>query len=508
MKYLVTSSEMKEYDNNTIERIGMPALVLMERAAMAVHQHILDMVRKFCTSGQTEKVYKILIAVGSGNNGADGLALARMLTEEGFEVTVVECGNIAHATENYMKQREILAYYDVQFLNNLDAVYDGYDFIVDSLLGVGLSRVVNGRYASMIAKLNQMHGVKIAIDIPSGIDGTTGAVMGIAFRADITVTFGFAKRGLYLYPGAEYAGKIYIEDIGINERAFFGHTPEMFMYDEDLDILLPARRKDGNKGTFGKVLLIAGWENMAGAGIMSSKAALQTGAGMVKVFCSEENRSTLQCAVPEVMIASRETLIKDIEWADVVAAGPGLGKSQEAAETLQVMLCETSAAEKPVLLDADALNLLAAGKIHIFKGQKLIMTPHAGELSRLTGKEISYIKSNIVEVAKDASLDYDSVMVCKDARTYVYVSGHAGYLNVSGNSGMATAGSGDVLSGIVAGLLAQGQDLFEAACTGVYLHGLAGDAAAEQVSEYGVTAMRIVAQIKDIMKGSSSHGCS
>ena len=488
MKYLVTSAEMKEYDNNTIERIGIPALVLMERAALAVRDEIL----KCCFPSRNKKV---LIAVGSGNNGADGLALARLLSEEDFSVSVLECGNLQSTTESYKQQKEILKFYNITFLNQPENTEDSYDFVVDGILGVGLSRTVNEKYAEIIKCLNEKKGIKIAIDIPSGIDATTGKVMGIAFRADLTVTFGFAKRGLYLYPGAEYTGRIVVAEIGINSKGFFGQGPEMFLYNESPEMLLPARRKDGNKGTFGKVLLIAGWENMAGAAVMSAKAVLRMGAGMVKVFCSEQNRLVLQSAVPEAMYTDRESFLKDIQWADVIVAGPGLGRSEEAARVLEQVVKET----KPILLDADALNLVAERKVVVPPQSRIIMTPHVGELSRLTGKEISEIKSCFAEVAIEAALDYDSVMVCKDARTLVCENGKPIYMNVTGNNGMATAGSGDVLAGMIGGLLAQGMDLFEAACAGVYLHGLAGDSAARKVSEYGVTATAIIDRIEEIL---------
>ncbi len=546
MKYLVTSAEMKEYDNNTIERIGIPALVLMERAAMAVRDEILKISGKIIASSydttkeglsyDTTKAVlsydtmkgessdntsgtssgNVLIVAGSGNNGADGLALARLLKEDSFDITVLECGNMDHATDSYKKQREILAFYDIHFIKDITQAESKYDFVVDGIFGVGLSGTVNEKYANIIECLNGMRGNKIAIDIPSGIDGTTGKVMGCAFKADVTVTFGFGKRGLYFFPGAEYAGKVEVAQISINERGFFGRQPGMFLYDESPAELLPARKRDGNKGTFGKVLLIAGWENMAGAAIMSSKAVLRAGAGMVKVFCSGQNRNLLQCAVPEAMIAKRETLLNDLKWADVIVAGPGLGQSESAAEVVKTILKETAESAKPILLDADALNLIAGNQelqeiIRHSKAnsvdnknsakrsmQRIIMTPHIGELARLSGKEISYIKCHIVEVAKETCLDYDSVMVCKDARTVVFSEGHPLYLNVTGNSGMATAGSGDVLSGMIGALLAQGQDAFKAACVGVYLHGLAGDAAAGKVSEFGVTATRIISQIEEV----------
>lgn len=488
MKYLVTSAEMKEYDNNTIERIGIPALVLMERAAMAVRDEIL----KYCSLARNKNV---LIVVGSGNNGADGLALARLLSEEDFLVSVIECGDPENVTESYKKQKKILKFYDVKFLNASENTEDDYDFVVDGIFGVGLSRTVKEKYAQIIEWLNKINGIKVAIDIPSGIDATTGKVMGTAFQADLTVTFGFGKRGLYLYPGADYAGRIIVAEIGINSKGFFDQKPEMFLYDESPEMLLPVRKRDGNKGTFGKVLLIAGWENMAGAAVMSAKAVLRMGAGMIKVFCSEQNRLVLQSAVPEAMYTDRESFLKDIQWADVIVAGPGLGRSKEAELVLEQLMKET----KPILLDADALNLVAEGKVVILPQSRIVMTPHVGELSRLTGKEISEIKSCFPEVVKEAALDYDSVMVCKDARTLVYAHGKPMYLNVTGNSGMATAGSGDVLAGLIGGLLAQGMDLFEAACVGVYLHGLAGDAAAGKVSEYGVTATSIIDWIMEIM---------
>lgn len=502
MKYIVTSAEMQEYDNNTIQRMGIPALVLMERAALAVRDEILRMAE--CSKDSRIFRRKVLIAAGNGNNGADGLALARLLKEQGFEVSVLECGSIQRATESYKRQRDILGFFDICFLDDISEVQSEYDFVVDGIFGIGLTREVNGKYAEIIDILNRLSGIKVAIDMPSGIDGTLGTVLGCAFRADVTVTFGFGKRGLYLCPGAEYAGNIKVTEIGINKYGFFGHEPKMFTYDEDLSKLLPNRKRDGNKGTFGKVLLIAGWENMAGAAVMSAQAVLKTGAGMLKVFCGEKNRGVLQCTVPEAMYGDIDTLCKDIHWADVIVAGPGMGQSEEAAQVLKLLLENVKNKDKKLVLDADALNLLAGFKAagECADGISAVMTPHIGELSRLTGKDISYVKSNLVEVAKEAALDYDSVMVCKDARTYVHGKEKAGYLNITGNSGMATAGSGDVLAGVIGGLLAQGQEEFEASCTGVYLHGLAGDAGAKKVSEYSLTATKLIAQIEEIMKGS------
>lgn len=501
MQYLVTSAEMKEYDNRTIEEIGIPALVLMERAALALKDEICKMEQVHPTKKE------VLITTGSGNNGADGLALGRLLSREGYEVFIFECGALEKATDSYKKQRDILQFYRVKFLNGREDMKEEYDYVVDAVFGVGLSREVNEKYKDIILSLNQMKGVKVAVDVPSGIDATTGHVLGCGFMADVTITFGFAKCGLYLYPGSEYAGRVITADIGIDEAAFFGNEPKMFYFDEDIMKLLPVRNKSGNKGTFGKILLIAGWEHMAGAAVMCGKAVMQTGAGMVKVFCGKENRTLLQCAFPEAMYADGVSLSKDMDWADVIIAGPGLGVSEEAADVLEMVLKSVAVSDKLLVLDADALNLISVNDklkqcVKMCGSDKVIMTPHMGELARLYGEKISYMKSHIMEVAKETSLDYDSVMVCKDARTLICKQGEKMCLNICGNNGMATAGSGDVLAGIIGAMLAQGMDTYKAACVGVYLHALAGDFAAGKVSEYGVTASRIISQIEELMKGS------
>lgn len=499
MKYIVTADEMREYDNNTIERIGIPSMVLMERAALAVRDVVL---------AECKMPGKVLIVTGSGNNGADGLALARMLAEEAFQVVVCAIGNENRATEQYLQQRNILMHYPVRFWSREELLTaskeqnNAFDMVVDAVFGVGLSRTVSGDYAADIDAMNQMQARKVAVDIPSGICADTGKVLGIAFHADITVTFGFGKLGLYLYPGADYAGQIHVVDIGISEKAFFDKKPQAFIYDEKPQELLPVRQDSGNKGTFGKVLIIAGFEKMVGAAVLSAKAALEMGAGMVKVLCPIENRAILQSAVPEVLYGTCEDLENSIKWADVVVIGPGLGLSAEAQEVLSALL---TVAELPLVLDADALNMISASEalkqqLRSYTQEK-VLTPHVGELARLCGNDISYVKEHFVEVAQEVASDYHSVTVCKDARTLVSAENKELYVNISGNNGMATAGSGDVLSGIVGALLAQNagvKDAFTGACTGVYLHGLAGDVARDVYTEFGVTAGRIVENIRNI----------
>lgn len=486
MKYLVTSGEMKACDKNTIERIGIPGPVLMERAALAVR----DEIRK-------QNKNTVLIFAGTGNNGGDGLALARLLCEDGMRVTVCIVGDENKATEQWKLQKAILDSFEIKYKSDIG--YEEYDLYVDAFFGVGLTRAVDGKYAELINECNKKDGIKVAVDIPSGVNADTGEILGCAFEADITVTFAFEKRGLYMYPGCTCAGKIVLADVGISELGFCGHFPQMYTYDEDIRELLPERAQDGNKGTFGKVLIIAGSVNMAGAAVLAAKACYRAGAGMVKVMTCEENRTILQQAVPEALFGTYECLQSSLEWADVVAIGPGLSQSREAADVLEYVLKFTSS-EQSLLVDADALNLIADNdflKNALSKegksGKNIVLTPHVGELSRLTGRTVSELKKDLSKAGMKFSEETNCTVVCKDARTFV--CGHNKekiFMNICGNSGMATAGSGDVLAGCIAGLMAQGQDPYTAATVGVYAAAVAGDRAAQKKSEYAITAGDIV----------------
>lgn len=483
MKYLVTAEEMKNCDSNTINKVGIPGPVLMERAALAVCEEI----RKL---GNLKSVF---IMAGTGNNGGDGLALARLLCEEGMEVRVCVIGDESRATEQWKLERRILSAYPVSFISNLDD--SEYNVYVDAIFGVGLKRPVEGDYAKLINACNERDGIKLAVDVPSGISSDDGRVLGCAFKADITVTFAFAKRGLFMSPGCSYAGKVVVAPVGITELGFEGDMPEMFYYDEPLQELLPKRDRSGNKGTFGKVLLIAGSVNMAGAAVLSAKACYHAGAGMVKVLTPKENRVIIQSTVPEALLGTYDDLEGSERWADVIAIGPGLGADSAALEILREVICNSI---KPLIIDADALNLLAENRelaeelaLQGKGGRDIILTPHVGELSRLTGISVAELKSALPEHGRNFSEKINAVVVAKDARTYICAPGKKICANLRGTSGMATAGSGDVLTGCIAGLLAQNMEAFEAASAGVYASALAGEAAAEAKSEYAMTAMDI-----------------
>lgn len=508
MEYLVTTQEMQNLDRATIDQVGIGALVLMERAAMAACEEIL------CRYKGKKKNQRVLILAGCGNNGADGLALARMLSEEGFEVQVVICGNRNKATDQWKTQYKILKHFPVE--TGCKTILSEYDILVDALFGVGLSREISGEYADIVHAFNGAVGFKVALDIPSGVHADNGRIMGCATRVDLTVCFAFPKRGLLFYPGCEYAGELVVRNIGIGEAAMES-KPQMFRYTESVKELMPLRDEAGNKGTFGKALIAAGSRNMAGAAVLAAKACYRVGTGMVKVLTEECNREILQTAIPESLFVPTvnagdvqanlplyDENVMLFDWPDVLAIGPGLGTDEQAYVLVSTFLKKSVL---PLVMDADALNLLAAHKElmeEVMKqgaaGRCLILTPHVGELSRLTGKSIKEIKEDPVKIAMELAKRLRCIIVSKDARTLVCCEGEGICMNTTGNSGMSTAGSGDVLTGIITGLLALGMSGFEAASTGVYLHGLAGDYAAKRLGKNGLLAGDIALAIADVLR--------
>ena len=314
------------------------------------------------------------------------------------------------------------------------------------------------------------------------------------------------KLGLVLYPGARYAGTVICRDIGITEESLKEQDRKIITYSGHPGGLLPYRREDGNKGTFGKVALYAGSKGMAGAAVLSTSAVLHAGAGMVRVVSEEGNRVVLQSALPEAMFGGYRDFFSAYMWADVIAAGPGMGTELEAEQILRDII---RMGERPLVLDADAINLLAE-KQELLEmltelqedpgsRRQLILTPHPGELARLDGSSVKEVLSDPIGIAVKWARKLNASVLCKGARTVIADSEGMVYINRSGNSGMATAGSGDVLTGIIAALLAQGMDGFMAAAAGVYLHGCAGDGAAHRKNEYSLTAQDLVTELDYIM---------
>lgn len=502
--YLVTAEEMRAYDTYTIEKTGLDVLVLMERASLA----LLDAGLSELSYKNTEnKDAKVLCVCGTGNNGGDGLACARLFADKEISTDVLLLGNQESMTPAAKKQLSILKEYGIP-------VYEGevshpsfseYDLIVDALFGTGLKREITGSYSTVIEAINQSRATVVSADIPSGICADNGNILGTAVKADRTVTFAYGKRGLYLYPGCEYAGRITVADIGITNRSFAGKIPGMYTLTGNAKSIFSKRKPDGNKGTFGKMLIAAGSKNMAGAAVLCALSAYKTGAGMVKLVIPECIKKSVLSVLPEALIqtyeneeglseAEKNEFLKNMEWADVFVCGPGLGCKKSAGKLFQLLLTDS---EKPLLLDADALNMTASdnslkNKITEMKDRQIIMTPHMGEVSRLLHKPVKEITEAEADAVKQLSVQFQCTIAGKSARSYVYHPGRPMYLNTAGNDRMATAGSGDVLTGMIGALLAQGMPAYDAAVYGVFLHAKAGDAAQKKAGGAGIRAMDII----------------
>ncbi len=498
MRYLPDGNQMKNADSHTIHEVGIPSLVLMERAALqtvkVMEEYGIDTSRA-------------LVVCGSGNNGGDGFAIARLLREKGHEAEVLFAGKESSLSEECRLQKQIAQRQGIPVFTS----YPGkeYTVVIDAVFGVGLSREITGNYLEIIRRMNESSGRKVAVDIASGICSRTGQVLGTAFRAELTVAMACVKLGSVLYPGEEYSGRTVAVPIGIDPE-YFRKSPEVcFTYDRaDLAGLLPVRRADSHKGTYGKVLMITGCAGMAGAAYLSAAAAYTAGAGLVQIYTAEENRVILQQLLPEAIIScygtyDEEQLDRLLAWADVVCIGCGLGQSGLSGKLLEHTL-ET--AKVPCVIDADGLNLLSRRKELLDRAcVPVILTPHMMEMSRLTGHTVGEIAEDRIGCAAELAEHCQTVCVLKDSRTVVLEKGRQPFVNLAGNSAMAKAGSGDVLAGVITGLLAQGTEPFLAACAGVFLHACGGDEARDVKGSYSVLARDLIAGIQRCMKKSKEQ---
>lgn len=559
MEYLLTAQEMSDADRFTSNTIGIPSIVLMERAALAVAEAVRA---DFPLPGSSRrKPVRIAVAAGKGNNGADALAAGRILLDAGYEVDfyseklyadVVSCtpasnldtqlavlasyGAVLHPLQEIIPAEDTLsaAPSDV----SPDAPLKYTDVLLDGLFGTGLSREITGTAADVIRAINDQrleYGAAVyAIDIPSGISASTGEVLGTAVEADVTVTFAFYKRGHFLYPGTRFCGRVLRRDIGITTRSL--SQPWCFTFLEDpLADVLPQRTPSGNKGTFGKVLVIAGSRGVCGAALLCAKAALRAGAGMVRIYTQESNREILQKLLPEAMCstygdvlteADLQTLSRDLSWADVAAIGPGIGRTDQGLRLLTAVLhCAADRKDKGhnkeharlrgLVIDADALRLIAdSAPLHAAPQTSstpnlyallseagtnlpIILTPHAAECAALLHTDLDTLQENRFSLLPEFAKAHHCVLLGKDARTLVAGWKAPGlYLNTSGNDGLATAGSGDVLTGITASLLAQGMDGFPAACAAAYLHGRLADLLLQKQSAGSIMAGDLIEALK------------
>lgn len=513
MHYLLSGEQMQMADTYTQETIGVPSIVLMERAALAV----ADMVQRSVEAPANGRALRAAVVAGKGNNGADALAAGRILMERGADVTCY-CVDDAPAEGSQLAvQENIIRSYGGRLRRLPDELpllrTDYVDVYIDGLFGIGLTREVTGTYREVIETLNAAaaghHAPVYAVDIPSGIHAGNGSVCGAAVRATETVTFGFYKRGLFLYPGAGYAGHLTLADIGIPGSAHQGAA--WYTYDEETaDDLLPERAADGNKGTFGKGLIVAGSYAMAGAATMAASAAGRMGCGMVKVYTRAENRVIIQNSVPEALLSlwspedpegAAARLTADMDWADTVAIGPGLGRNAGEELLVRTVLSHAGDHVRHIIIDADAIRLIAGSDLYALLAQAgnradVILTPHLAECAALLQTTIADLLVNREERLRQFVEAHHVTVLCKDARSMAVQSGEERvYLNTSGNDGLATAGTGDVLTGILTACTAQGLKGIDAAAAASWLHGRLAERAEQETGRRGLVAPDLYRQL-------------
>ena len=496
MRLWVNAAQMKAADQYTIQKLEVPSLELMEHAAQACVQVLED-----------EKVdlSHVCVVCGSGNNGGDGFAIARILQNNRYSVETFCVGNPEHYTEETQEQMHRLQECGGKITYGMPQE-DSYSVIIDAVFGVGLSRKVEGRYRQVIEQMNRMRGTKFAVDIPSGLSATTGCILGCAFKADYTVTFQLKKIGLELSQGRTMAGRVIVPDIGISTDSICEDQEIVRTAGKDIyRKMLPDRPEDSNKGMYGRLLVIAGSKGMAGAAYLNAHAAYMTGAGLVRIYTSSDNREILQTLLPEAIITTyeeynKEELLSLLTWADSVCIGSGLGMSRLSEKILKTVI---EYVKVPCLIDADGLNLLAENKNYLnqMAERRFVITPHMKEMSRLTGISVEELKADRIQILKDFISRYRITCVLKDSRTLIASEEKGIRMNLTGNSAMAKAGSGDVLAGVISGWMVQGKEAEDAAELGTYIHGLSGDLAKFEKGVYSVMARDLIEYIsKALMK--------
>lgn len=510
---IVTPAQMNSIDKSTINDYGIPGLLLMENAAAAVASEAVSMLGDSAGS-------VITAVAGRGNNGGDAFAAARLLHGKGYDVRVFLAGSKAGISGDALTNMSmlekigirIIEINDIEDISLLNANLRESQLILDGVFGTGLSRDVGGIAASAIESMNLSGKPILSIDIPSGIDGTDGSIRGVCIKADTTVTFCMPKLGLVLNPGCEYAGRLNVADIGIPRCVIAAQD----IWTEIIDAgmvsgLIPQRKPDSNKGSYGRAFIVSGSAGMTGSGRLACTAALRVGAGLVYAGVPESLSGIYGSALTEPVIiplpdggkgylseASEAGIIERTGGMDAVAIGPGLSTAEGVKRLVEKVIAEC---EAPMVLDADALNVIS-GNTEILKQLKkdAVITPHPGEMARLTGLTVSEVQKDRVGTAERFASEYGVVTVLKGNRTVVAAPDGSIFINPTGNAGMATAGTGDVLTGVIAGLIAQGASVKEAAVAGVYLHGLAGDLAADSMGMHGMLAGDVARHLPYAMK--------
>lgn len=502
---VVTAHTMEEIDRQAIQECGISGLQLMESAGRSCVEEIIE---EFGLNG------RLVVIAGKGNNGGDGYVVARLLSQKGWHVKVIILANREQVRGDAAINMEKLADTAIHYCTDegqltaqhMEEIFHA-DVIVDALLGTGLRSNISGIYLEAIDIMNASGRPVVSVDIPSGIHGTTGRILGSAVRAYITVTFAFAKLGHVLYPGAEHTGRLVVADIGIPAKLMETALGYDFLNEDTMRPMIHRRDRQAHKGQFGHCLIIAGSTGKTGAAALAANSAVRAGSGLVTLAVAESIHTILEIKTTEVMTSplpdsgsghltnhAFPVIEKLLVGKDAVALGPGLD-TRPGTYALVQNLVET--VTLPLVIDADGLNALAED-ITVLKRKKskqVILTPHPGEMSRLLGTSIPDVEAIRISVAQEFARNYGVYLVLKGARTIIASPSGTAAINGSGNPGMATGGMGDVLTGIIVSLLGQGYSAWDACRLGVFIHGFAADMVADEKGEIGINASDVIEKL-------------
>lgn len=498
---LVTVTQMREWERIATEDFAVPSLLLMENAAACVISAIEAEVG--CLFGK-----QIHVFCGKGNNGGDGFAIARMAHNQNAQVVITPLFDENDAKGDAKQNLDMTKKLGIPFVSA--STCQNCDIIVEAIFGTGFHGEVAGDAKTAIEAINKSPAFVVSVDVPGGVDADTGKASATAVFADLCVTFSAVKPGHLLFPGKNHYQKLIKTDISIPRQVINAYSGGYDMIDQTAFSRIPKRTPDSHKGNYGKALAFVGSCGMSGAAILSSTAILKSGAGMataavpasIQEICASHFKAVMTCKLPEengtLCENAANILLEKQAHQDVLLTGCGIGTTDGAKQVIHRLL---TAWEKPMVLDADGINALAdCPELLLSKKCPLILTPHVAEFARLLGCSVETVKENPLKLARDFALTYDVTLVLKDATTIVADKDGTLFLCPAANSGMATAGSGDVLSGIITGLLAQGASATDAAVCGVYLHACAGKIAKDTLGEYGMTAEDILSALPHAFK--------
>lgn len=515
---VVSAREMQMIDRKAIEGFGIPGLVLMENAGLGgvgVIRESFSMISKM----------RVALFAGCGNNGGDGLVIARHLFNQGVDIQVFLLGKGSMVSDDCGVNLKIIRKMGIPISEIVSTVglerakpwIQAAELIVDAIFGTGLSREVSGVAVRVIEFINSLVAPVVSIDIPSGLSADTGKPLGIAVRASQTITFGLPKLGLILYPGASFSGKVSLVDIGIPRRLLTDPSIRCnLLMEEEILPLLPLHPPDSHKGMCGRVVVLAGSIGMTGAAALASEAALRIGAGLVTLGIPEGLNGIMEVKLTEVMtkplpqtesgslsLSGFKEILGILETADVLAIGPGLGRNEETCELIQQVVREV---DLPMVIDADAIYALSLDPQVLKREGSLtgILTPHPGEAARLLGLTTNKIQDDRIKAATRIAREFNCISLLKGARSIISDEEGQIYINPTGNVGMASGGMGDVLTGMIAGLVAQGLTCLDAAKLGVYLHGLAADLAIKEKDPACLVASDVISGISGALRSLKS----